>query len=102
MYSAVKVARDHALAGKGPVLIEALTYRFGPHTMSDDPTRYRKDEELEEWEQKDPLVRMNKYLEAKGLGAKNKVKKSTKHVNRKSNKQLLQLGKLTNKKSQTS
>ncbi|MUV38163.1 Pyruvate dehydrogenase (acetyl-transferring) [Lentibacillus sp. JNUCC-1] len=67
MYSAVKVARDHALAGKGPVLIEALTYRFGPHTMSDDPTRYRKDEELEEWEQKDPLVRMNKYLEAKGL-----------------------------------
>lgn len=67
MYAAVSKAREHALAGKGPVVIEALTYRFGPHTMSDDPTRYRLDEELGEWEKKDPLVRMRKYLGEKGL-----------------------------------
>lgn len=67
MYAAVSTAREHALAGKGPVVIEALTYRFGPHTMSDDPTRYRLAEELGEWEQKDPLVRMRTYLNNKGL-----------------------------------
>lgn len=67
MYTAVSKAREHALAGKGPVLIEALTYRFGPHTMSDDPTRYRLEEEVGEWQEKDPLVRMRIYLSEKGL-----------------------------------
>ena len=67
MYAAVSAARKHAIAGNGPVLIEALTYRFGPHTMSDDPTRYRQDEELTEWEAKDPLIRMRNYLTEKGL-----------------------------------
>lgn len=67
MYAAVSTAREHALAGKGPVLIEALTYRFGPHTMSDDPTRYRKDQELKEWEERDPLIRMRNYLNEKKL-----------------------------------
>lgn len=67
MYAAVSTAREHALSGKGPVVIEALTYRFGPHTMSDDPTRYRKEKELSEWEEKDPLIRMRNYLTEKGL-----------------------------------
>lgn len=67
MYAAVSAAREHALAGKGPVVIEALTYRFGPHTMSDDPTRYRREKELTEWEEKDPLIRMRNYLQEKGL-----------------------------------
>ncbi|MEG0497159.1 MAG: pyruvate dehydrogenase (acetyl-transferring) E1 component subunit alpha [Carnobacterium sp.] len=67
MYAAVSTAREHALAGKGPVLIEALTYRFGPHTMSDDPTRYRRDQELKEWEERDPLIRMRNYLTEKKL-----------------------------------
>lgn len=67
MYAVTKKARDYALAGNGPVLIDAITYRFGPHSMSDDPTRYRTQEELTEWEQKDPLVRMRKFLEKKNL-----------------------------------
>ncbi|MDN6625614.1 MAG: pyruvate dehydrogenase (acetyl-transferring) E1 component subunit alpha [Pisciglobus halotolerans] len=67
MYAAVSAARKHAVAGNGPVLIEALTYRFGPHTMSDDPTRYRQDEELTDWEEKDPLIRMRNFLNEKGL-----------------------------------
>lgn len=67
VYSAVKFARQYAIEGRGPVLIETLTYRYGPHTMSDDPTRYRDDKELTEWEQKDQLIRMRKFLEKKGL-----------------------------------
>lgn len=67
MYAAVSRAREHAVAGNGPVLIESITYRFGPHTMSDDPKRYRGDDEVGEWEVRDPLTRMRKYLGEKGL-----------------------------------
>ncbi|WP_029422675.1 pyruvate dehydrogenase (acetyl-transferring) E1 component subunit alpha [Alicyclobacillus macrosporangiidus] len=68
VYAATKEAVDRARAGDGPTLIETLTFRFGPHTMSgDDPTRYRTKELEHEWERKDPLVRFRKFLEAKGL-----------------------------------
>ncbi len=66
MYAAVSKAREYAIE-HGPVLIEAFTYRLGPHTMSDDPTRYRTDEEVSSWQKKDPLIRLRKYLEKKGL-----------------------------------
>ena len=62
MYVATKAAVDHARSGKGPVLIEAVTYRLGPHTTSDDPTIYRSNEEVAEWELKDPMIRFKKYL----------------------------------------
>lgn len=67
LYEATKLAREYTLSGKGPVLIETLTYRFGPHTLSDDPTRYRTQEELEEWRKKDFLIRMREFLGKKGL-----------------------------------
>lgn len=68
VYAAVKEARDRAINGEGPTLIETLTFRYGPHTMSgDDPTRYRTKELESEWEKKDPLVRFRKYLENKGI-----------------------------------
>ncbi|WP_141431337.1 pyruvate dehydrogenase (acetyl-transferring) E1 component subunit alpha [Bacillus sp. 03113] len=68
VYSAVKEARERAINGEGPTLIETLTYRYGPHTMAgDDPTRYRTSELDNEWEKKDPLVRFRKFLEGKGL-----------------------------------
>lgn len=68
VYAATKDARDRAVNGEGPTMIETLTYRFGPHTMSgDDPTRYRTEDLDKEWEQKDPIVRFRKYLETKGL-----------------------------------
>lgn len=68
VYSAVKMARNRAVAGEGPTLIETVTYRYGPHTMAgDDPTRYRTSELDNEWEKKDPLVRFRKYLEKKGI-----------------------------------
>src|SRR5690606_3972061 len=57
VYVAVKEARERAINGEGPTLIETMTYRYGPHTMAgDDPTRYRTAELDNEWEKKDPLV----------------------------------------------
>ncbi|MDR0137163.1 pyruvate dehydrogenase (acetyl-transferring) E1 component subunit alpha [Metabacillus idriensis] len=68
VYAAVRDARDRAVNGEGPTLIETLTYRYGPHTMAgDDPTRYRTKELDNEWEEKDPLVRFRKFLESKGI-----------------------------------
>lgn len=68
VYAAVREARERAINGEGPTLIETLTYRYGPHTMAgDDPTRYRTSELDNEWEKKDPLVRFRKFLEEKGL-----------------------------------
>jgi pyruvate dehydrogenase E1 component alpha subunit len=68
VYAAVRAARERAINGEGPTLIETLCFRYGPHTMSgDDPTRYRTKELENEWEKKDPLVRFRKFLENKGL-----------------------------------
>jgi pyruvate dehydrogenase E1 component alpha subunit len=55
-------ALDRARRGEGPSLIEAFTYRMGAHTTSDDPTRYRVEEELEQWRLKDPIERVRAYL----------------------------------------
>ncbi|HUS21414.1 MAG TPA: thiamine pyrophosphate-dependent dehydrogenase E1 component subunit alpha [Aeromicrobium sp.] len=60
-------ALDHVRSGDGPVLIEALTYRMGPHTTSDDATRYRDVAEVEAWRDLDPLDRVKKHLEAEGF-----------------------------------
>ncbi|SFL18576.1 pyruvate dehydrogenase (acetyl-transferring) E1 component subunit alpha [Streptomyces pini] len=62
-----RAALERARAGEGPTLVEAFTYRMGAHTTSDDPTRYRKDAEREEWEAKDPILRLRTYLEKEGL-----------------------------------
>ncbi|WP_027725564.1 pyruvate dehydrogenase (acetyl-transferring) E1 component subunit alpha [Tuberibacillus calidus] len=71
VYVVTKEARERAIAGEGPTLIETLTYRYGPHTTAgDDPTRYRSDELTNEWEQKDPLIRFRKYLEGRNLWSK--------------------------------
>lgn len=67
MYNATKEAVDRARNGEGPTLIEAYTYRLGAHTTSDDPTKYRENQEVEEWLKKDPLLRFKLYLQEKGL-----------------------------------
>jgi len=65
--SAVGEAADRARQGQGPTLIEAVTYRMGHHTTSDDATKYREADEVKEWEAKDPLRRFQIYLKGKGL-----------------------------------
>ncbi|MFC6356242.1 thiamine pyrophosphate-dependent dehydrogenase E1 component subunit alpha [Luethyella okanaganae] len=58
---------DDARAGHGPALIEALTYRVGAHTTADDPTKYRRAAELEEWVTRDPIARLHAYLRKRGV-----------------------------------
>jgi pyruvate dehydrogenase E1 component alpha subunit len=59
-------ARALAARGGGPTLIEALTYRMGGHSTSDDPDRYRGRDDLAPWAEKDPLGRVRRYLERNG------------------------------------
>ncbi|KRC46883.1 pyruvate dehydrogenase (acetyl-transferring) E1 component subunit alpha [Leifsonia sp. Root227] len=59
---------DDARNGEGPSMIEALTYRMGAHTSSDDPTKYRTDEETAYWGERDPILRFRTFLEQQGVG----------------------------------
>ncbi|KAF7732818.1 hypothetical protein EC973_000094 [Apophysomyces ossiformis] len=66
VYNATKAARTIALEEKKPVLIEAMTYRIGHHSTSDDSTKYRDRKEVEERAQFDnPITRLRRYLENK-------------------------------------
>ncbi len=67
VYVATRDALARAKAGKGPTLIECVTYRMGLHTTADDPGRYRMKAEEEEWQKKDPILRFREYLKGKGL-----------------------------------
>ncbi|MFJ9909270.1 pyruvate dehydrogenase (acetyl-transferring) E1 component subunit alpha [Streptomyces sp. NPDC101152] len=58
-------AVEHARAGDGPVLVEAHTYRMDAHTNADDATRYRQDDEVEEWRAADPVERLEVYLRSR-------------------------------------
>lgn len=69
-YAVTAKQLDDARSGKGPSMIEALTYRIGAHTSSDDPTKYRKDEELEKWIARDPIHRLEAFLRGKGAEQK--------------------------------
>ena len=63
MYAATKMARDYAVENYKPVLIEAMTYRVGHHSTSDDSSAYRsKDEVDDQLKQNNPIVRLKKYL----------------------------------------
>lgn len=67
VHAVTEWALEHAREGRGPVLIEAFTYRVGAHTTADDPTKYRESAEETLWRAKDPLDRLEKYLRAQGL-----------------------------------
>jgi pyruvate dehydrogenase E1 component alpha subunit len=67
VYKVTRDARERALRGEGPTLIEAVTYRIAGHSSSDDPRRYRPDSYIDECTKHDPVLRMRRYLEAKGL-----------------------------------
>lgn len=67
VYQATKEAVARARAGEGPSMIEAMTYRYGPHATADDPRLYRSAEEEDAWREKDPLQRFRRFLEGEGL-----------------------------------
>jgi len=67
VYVATQEARERAVRGDGPTLIELVTFRMAGHSSSDDPTRYIGAEKFEEYKQLDPLLRLRRLLESKGL-----------------------------------
>lgn len=66
VYTAVRDAAQKAREGGGPTLVEALTYRMGAHSSSDDPRLYREDAEVEEWKRRDPVSGMMRRLQQLG------------------------------------
>lgn len=67
VYQATREALERARDGGGPTFIECETYRMADHTTADDARRYRDESELEQWRDKDPLLRMRRFIEKKGL-----------------------------------
>ncbi len=67
VYKASREAVDRARSGEGPTLIEAVTYRQGAHSSSDDPRAYRRDEEVQTHTLQDPIQRFRRYLEEKKI-----------------------------------
>jgi pyruvate dehydrogenase E1 component alpha subunit len=67
VYRATKEAVDKARKGGGPTLIECHTYRMSDHTTADDASRYRTKEEVDAWKAKDPILRLKRFMEKKGL-----------------------------------
>ncbi|MFD1360848.1 pyruvate dehydrogenase (acetyl-transferring) E1 component subunit alpha [Lentibacillus salinarum] len=72
VHKVTKEATIRARNGEGPTLIEALTYRIGPHTTSDDPTRYREESETEKWQKRDPIELYKQFLVKRGLWSEQK------------------------------
>lgn len=81
-YAVMAEAADRARDGGGPTLIEAVTYRMGPHTTSDDPTRYRPADELEMWSARDPIARYRTYLERSGIWTERLEQRVATHAKR--------------------
>jgi TPP-dependent pyruvate/acetoin dehydrogenase alpha subunit len=67
VYGAVKEAVDRARSGGGPTLVECETYRIGAHSSSDDPTRYRDENEVVAWKKRDPIDLLRGRLAGQGL-----------------------------------
>ena len=65
-YAVSRTALEEARSGRGPRAIEAVTYRLGAHTTSDDPTKYRGSDEEQSWAERDPIDRMRAFLENRG------------------------------------
>jgi 2-oxoisovalerate dehydrogenase E1 component alpha subunit len=82
VYRTALDAVNKARKGEGPTLIEAITYRMGPHSSSDDPKRYRTQQELDEWQKRDPIIRFRKYLEKKHIWSEDDEKKAQDEINR--------------------
>jgi pyruvate dehydrogenase E1 component alpha subunit len=80
VWSAAREAAARARNGEGPTLIEAITYRVAPHTSSDDPGRYRTEEETERWIRRDPILRMKNCLTHLELWSENQEAELTEEL----------------------
>lgn len=67
VYDRMRIALDRARKGKGPVLLECLSYRLGDHTTADDATRYRPAEEVRQAWQEEPIKRLQSFMASQGI-----------------------------------
>ena len=89
VYKETKEALEKARDGKGPTLIECYTYRIADHTTSDDAKRYRKAEEVETWKKKDPITRLQKFLQKRNLWTENYEEKLQQRITQQIDKAVL-------------
>ena len=89
VYKETKEALEKARDGKGPTLIECYTYRIADHTTSDDAKRYRSNEEVEAWEKKDPIIRLQKFLVKRNLWTNNYEEKLQQRITQQIDKAVL-------------
>lgn len=90
MLTAFRYAHEYARKESQAVLIEAVTYRKGAHTTSDDPTKYRTTEEEKKWDLKDPLRRMKLFLEKKKLWSDSQEEKLVDEYNKEIDRQFME------------
>jgi len=90
MLTAFRYAHEYARKESLAVLIEAVTYRKGAHTTSDDPTKYRTTEEEKKWDLKDPLRRMKLFLEKKKLWSDSQEEKLVDEYNKEIDRQFME------------
>lgn len=90
MLAAFRYAHEYARTEHKPVLIEAVTYRKGAHTTSDDPTKYRTSDEENEWDKKDPLRRMRLFLEKKKLWSEEEEKRLVEEYEKEIDRQFIE------------
>jgi pyruvate dehydrogenase E1 component alpha subunit len=83
VYKATKDALEKAKNGGGPTLIELFTYRLDDHTTSDDATRYRTKEEVEEWRAKEPLIRLRLFMKKNNLWSEDYEREVTERAEKK-------------------
>lgn len=82
VYTAAAEAVARARSGGGPTFIECVTYRLMMHTTADDPKRYRSDEEVALWQQRDPLLRFTAYLRQRDILNDTEIEKYEDQVRR--------------------
>jgi 2-oxoisovalerate dehydrogenase E1 component alpha subunit len=80
VYDAAREAVEKAREGGGPTLVEAVTFRMGPHSSSDDPDKYVPEEMFDEWADKDPLDRFEEYLRKRGVLDEEDVERIQKEI----------------------
>jgi pyruvate dehydrogenase E1 component alpha subunit len=80
VYKASRDAVERARSGGGPTFIEMVTYRLSLHTTADDPKKYRLEQEVTEWEKRDPIPRFEKYLKNRGILSDQKIQGVTEEI----------------------
>jgi pyruvate dehydrogenase E1 component alpha subunit/2-oxoisovalerate dehydrogenase E1 component alpha subunit len=81
VHQVVAEAAERARSGGGPTFVELVTYRMAPHSTSDDPSRYRRSDDVDTWARKDPLDRFGHYLRGRGMWNDDDEERTLREIN---------------------